>query len=407
MKATAKFPIALFFTSLLAEAQPIVIKAATLLDGKGAVKHNISVTVEGSKIREIGSASSTTYDLRGLTVLPGLIDTHVHIAWHLGPDGRYQPRDDSPVTGLGYALENGYVTLMAGFTTVQSLGSPIDRDVREAFNRGVMPGPRVLTSLRPVGNAKLTPDEIREAVRKNKADGADVIKMFAWTGTLIDGGKRTLSNEQISAGCLEAKKQGLRSLVHVYGDEAIRAVAEAGCTGIEHGFFASDDTLREIARRGVYFDPHIGLVMQNYLSNRSKFLGIGSYKEEEMAAMEHNIPIILETFKRALKIPGLKIVFGTDAVAAAHGHNIEELIYRVEKGGQPAGAAILSATSVAAESLNLGDKIGTLAPGLDADLIAVDGDPLRDITALRRVVFVMKGGKVYKNAPNPFANEGR
>ena len=407
MKATAKVPIALFFTSLLAQAQPIVIRAATLLDGRGVVKHNISVTVDGSKIREIGSASSPTYDLRGLTVLPGLIDTHVHIAWHLGPDGRYQPRDDSPATSLGYGLENGYVTLMAGFTTVQSLGSPIDRDVREAFNRGVMPGPRVLTSLRPVSNAKPTPEEIREAVRKNKADGADVIKIFAWTGTLIDGGKRTLSNEQIAAGCMEAKKQGLRSLVHVYGDEAIRAVAEAGCTGIEHGFFASDDTLREIARRGVYFDPHIGLVMQNYLSNRSKFLGIGSYKEEEMAAMEHNIPIILETFKRALKIPGLKIVFGTDAVAAAHGHNIEELIYRVEKGGQPAAAAILSATSVAAESLNLGDKIGALAPGMEADLIAVDGDPLRDITALGRVVFVMRGGKVYKNGPSRFANEGR
>lgn len=400
MKSTVKLLIAFFSILLLAQSQPIVIKAATLLDGKGGVKHNVSITVEGSKIREIGSSSTPTYDLRGLTVLPGLIDTHVHIAWHLGPDGRYQPRDDSPVTSLGYAVENGYVTLMAGFTTVQSLGSPIDRDLRETLNRGIVPGPRVLTSLRPVSNAKLTPDEIREAVRKNKADGADVIKMFAWTGTLIDGGSRTLSDEQIAAGCQEAKKLGLRSLVHVYGDEAIRSVAVSGCTGVEHGFFASDDTLRELARRGVYFDPHIGLVMQNYLMNRSKFLGIGNYKEEEMAAMEHNIPIILETFKRALKIPGLKIVFGTDAVAAAHGHNIEELIYRVEKGGQSTGAALLSATSVAAESLNMGDKIGSLAPGMEADLIGVDGDPLKDISALRRVVFVMKGGKVYKNGPN-------
>jgi imidazolonepropionase-like amidohydrolase len=409
MKATIQLFTALLLshTLLLAQARPVVIKAATLLDGKGGVRRNVSVTVEGSKIREIGPATTTTYDLRGLTVLPGLIDTHVHIAWHLGPDGRYQPRDDSPVTALGYALENGYVTLMAGFTTVQSLGSPIDRDVRDAINRGVIPGPRVLTSLRPAGNAKLTPAEIREAVRKNKADGADVIKMFAWTGTLIDGGQRTLSNEQIAAGCSEATAQGLRSLVHVYGDEAIRAVAEAGCSGIEHGFFASDDTLGEVARRGVYFDPHIGLVMQNYLNNRNKFLGIGNYKEEEMAAMEHNIPIILETFKRALKIPGLKIVFGTDAVAAAHGHNIEELIYRVEKGGQQTGAAIVSATSIAAESLNLGGRIGTLAPGMEADLIAVDGDPLKDISALRRVVFVMKGGTVYKNGANAFSNVAR
>ncbi|MCU1259735.1 MAG: amidohydrolase [Bryobacterales bacterium] len=141
-----------------------------------------------------------------------------------------------------------------------------------------------------MGNAKLSPDQIREAVRKNKADGTDVIKMFAWTGTLIGGGQRTLSNEQITAGCGEAKAQGLRSVVHVYGDEAIRAVAEAGCTGVEHGFFASDETLRILARLGTYYDPHIGLVMQNYLNNRPKFLGIGSYKEEEMAAMKHTFP---------------------------------------------------------------------------------------------------------------------
>jgi imidazolonepropionase-like amidohydrolase len=115
-----------------------------------------------------------------------------------------------------------------------------------------------------------------------------------------------------------------------------------------------------------------------------------------MAAMERSIPIALAVFKQALATPGLKIVYGTDAVAGAHGHNIEELIYRVQKGGQSPLAAITSATSLSAESLQMGDKIGTLAPGMEADLIAVDGDPLKDITALRRVVFVMKGGKVYK-----------
>jgi len=375
---------------VLSQEKPIVIRAGTLLDGKGGIKHNVSITVEGSKISNIGSAPGITYDLRRLTVLPGLIDTHVHIAWHLGPDGRYQPRDDFAATSLGYALENAYVTLMAGFTTVQSLGSPIDRDTRDAINRGVMPGPRLLTSLRPVGNSKLTPAEIRDAVRKNKADGADVIKMFAWTGTLIDGGQRTLNNEQIAAGCSEAKALGLRSLVHVYGDEAIRSVAEAGCTGVEHGFFATDETLRVLAKHGTYFDPHIGLVMQNYLSNRSKFLGIGSYKEEEMSAMEQNLPVILSMFQRALKIPGLKIVYGTDAVAAAHGHNIEEMVYRVEKAGQQPMAAIVSATSLAAESLNLGDRIGAVTPGMQADLIALEGNPLKDITALRRIVFVIR-----------------
>lgn len=292
----AFIPMVVGLFPLLAQDQPVVIPAGTLLDGKGGVQHNVSITVEGAKIREIGSTAKTAYDLRRLTVLPGLLDTHVHIAWHLGPDGRYQPRDDSPATSLGYALENGYVTLMAGFTTVQSLGGAVDADARAAINRGVTPRPRILTSLRPAGGAKLTPAEIRDAVRKSKTDGADVIKMFAWTGTLIDGGRRTLSNEQLAADCAEAKVQGLRAVVHVYGDEAIRAVAEAGCTGVEHGFFASDDTLRELARRGVYFDPHIGLLMQNYLNNRNKFLGIGSYTEEEMAAMEHDIPIVLAIF---------------------------------------------------------------------------------------------------------------
>jgi len=197
--------------------------------------------------------------------------------------------------------------------------------------------------------------------------------------------------------CDEARKAGLRTLVHAYGDDTIRAVSKAGCTSVEHGFFASDETLRELASRGTYYDPNIGLVMQNYLNNRPKFLGIGNYTEDEMAEMEKAIPITLATFKRALAISGLKIVFGTDAVAGAHGHNIEELIYRVQKGGQDAGAAILSATSVAAESLKMGDRIGAIAPGMGADIIAVEGDPLKDVTALRRVVFVMKDGKVYKN----------
>jgi imidazolonepropionase-like amidohydrolase len=186
-------------------------------------------------------------------------------------------------------------------------------------------------------------------------------------------------------------------LVHVYGDGASRVVSESGCTSVEHGFFASDETLRVLAARGTYYDPHIGLVIQNYLNNKPKFFGIGSYTQPEFDAMEQSLPAILATFKRALKIPGLKIVYGTDAVAGAHGHNIEEMIYRVQKGGQEPKAAVLSATSVAAESLNMAGKIGSLAPGMEADLIAVNGDPLQDITALRRVVFVMKGGKIYKN----------
>ena len=381
------------------QSAAVVIRAGVLLDGKGAVRRHVDVAVSDGRIQRIAPSGSAkpTYDLGALTVLPGLIDTHVHIAWHLGSDGRYQPRDASPASAFGYAAENAWVTLMAGFTTVQSLGSPVDKDLREALGRGALPGPRLLTSIRQVADAKLPPGEIRERIRQVAAEGADVIKLFASAGTVAGEGTPTLSNEQIAAACDEARVLKIRIVVHAYSDQTIRAVSDSGCTTIEHGFFASDDTLRAVAAKGTFYDPNIGLVMQNYLDNWPKFSGIAGYTEEERANMRDAIPRTLATFQRALKIPGLKIVFGTDAVAAAHGRNIEELIYRVQKGGQSPRDAITSITAVSAESLALGDKIGTLAAGMNADLIAVEGDPQSDITALRRVRFVMKDGKVYLN----------
>ena len=376
--------------------QPIVIQAGMLLDGKGGVQRNVAVTVAGSKIVKLGAAGKgATYDLRSLTLLPGMIDTHVHIGWHFGPDGRYQPRDDSPASALGYALENAYVTVMGGFTTVQSVGSPVDGDLRAVLNRGVLPGPRILTSLRAINNPAWTPEQIRDAVKKMKADGSDLVKIFA-SKSFRDGGGATLNNDQIVAACSEAKAQGLRTLVHVYGPETITEVSNAGCTQVEHGTLITPEVLKLIAANGTYFDPNIGLVAQNYLEHRANYLGIGNYTEEGMAAMSRSIPIALKVFQQALATPGLKIVYGTDAVAGAHGHNIEELIYRVQKGGQDPKAAIVSVTSLSAESLKMGDQIGSIAPGMEADLIAVEGDPLKDITALRRVKFVMKGGRVFR-----------
>jgi imidazolonepropionase-like amidohydrolase len=351
--------------------------------------------VVGSKIEKLDPSAKATYDLSKLTVLPGMIDTHVHIAWHFGPDGRYQPRDTSQTVAMGYVMENAYVTLMGGFTTVQSVGSPIDGDARDAINRGVFPGARILTSLRAINSPTLTPDQIHEAVKKMKADGSDLVKIFA-SKSFRDGGGATLNKEQIEAACGEAKLQGLRAIVHVYGPETITQVSDAGCTSVEHGTLITPEVLKHLAAKGTYFDPNIGLVAQNYLEHRANYLNIGNYTEEGMAAMERSIPIALKVFKQALATPGLKIIFGTDAVAGAHGHNVEELIYRVQKGGQDPKSAITSVTSLSAESINMGDKVGAIAPGMEADLIAVDGDPLRDITALRRVVFVMKGGKVYK-----------
>ncbi|MGA2196170.1 MAG: amidohydrolase family protein [Bryobacteraceae bacterium] len=377
-----------------------MLKALTVLDGKGGVRHNTTVVVEGSTILRIdASAPRATYDLTGLTLMPGLIDTHVHLGSHFGRDGKLETHDDSPASALGYALENAYADLMAGITTVQSVGSPIDRDAREAINRGVLPGPRVLTSLRQITDTRLTPEQIRQTIRQLKAEGADVIKIFA-SKNFRDGGAQTLSDEQIFAACEEAQAQHLRTLVHVYSSQAIMTVSKAGCTSVEHGTLISDEALRFLASHGTYFDPNIGVVAQNYVLNKEKFIGVGGFTAESLQGTETRlIPASLEMFKRALATPGLKIVFGTDAVAGAHGRNAEELIYRVQAGGQDPAAAIVSGTSLAAESIRMSDRIGAIAPGMDADIIAVAGDPLRDITALRRVVFVMKGGKVYKAPP--------
>jgi imidazolonepropionase-like amidohydrolase len=380
-----------------AQERPVTIRAGLLLDGKGGSQRNATITVQGSKIQSVASNSGTpTYDLSKLTLLPGMIDTHVHINWHFGADGRYEPRAKSPAEETLYTMENIYTDLMAGFTTVQSVGAQSDLAVRDAVARGTIPGPRILTSDRQLSNANATPDELRELVRTVKREGGDVIKIFA-SASIRDGGKQTMSDEQLVAACGEAKAQGLRTMVHAHGADSIKASVKAGCGQIEHGIFADQEAMTMMAARGVYFDPNIGLVLQNYIRNKAKFLGIGNYNEEGFAYMEKAVPTNYEMFRKAVATPGLKIVMGTDAVAGAHGHNAEELVVRVKEGHQKPVDAVISATSVSAESLGMSKTIGTLAAGFEADIIAVDGDPTTDITALQRVVFVMKGGKVYKN----------
>jgi imidazolonepropionase-like amidohydrolase len=240
-----------------------------------------------------------------------------------------------------------------------------------------------------------TPDDIRAYIRKQKAAGADLIKIFA--ANSIRRSEPTLSQEQLRAACDEAKKQSLRTLVHAYG-EAVRMASLAGCTQVEHGTLATDDDMKLLAERGTYFDPQAGLVMKNYLSNREKFLDTPGFPEEAFAYIEKTIlPAYREQMRRAVKIKGLKLVFGSDALAGSHGRNVEEFIDRVREGGVAPSAALVSAGSLAAEALGLSDRIGSIAPGLEADIIALDGDPLKEIEAVRRVVFVMKGGVIYKN----------
>jgi imidazolonepropionase-like amidohydrolase len=387
------------FAQSSAANKRIVVAANTVFDGKGKVLRDTRIVIEGSKIVAIDpKAGPVDYDLRGLTVLPGWVDAHVHITWIFGKDGKNAGQGGTAPEAIYAAASNAYVTLMAGFTTVQSIGSPADIPLRDAIAKGMFPGPRILTSAEPLlgrGPQSGSPDEIRAFIRKQKEAGADVIKIFA-SQSIRQGGGMTLSQEQLNAACDEAKKQGLRAVVHAYKD-AVRAATLAGCTEIEHGTMATDDDLKFMAQKGTYLDPQAGLVIENYLLNKEKYLGTPGYTEEGFAAMARVLSLNHELVQRASKIPGLKIVFGTDAVAGAHGRNAEEFIDRVRDAGVEPMTAMVSANSLGATAMGLGDQIGSIAAGLQADIIALDGDPLKDITAVRRVVFVMKGGVVYKN----------
>src|SRR3989454_11742418 len=383
----------------------IVIAASTVLDGKGHVLHDTRIVIEGSKIVAIDpKASPVDYDLRGLTLMPGWIDAHVHITWSFGKDGKNAGPGETTQDAAYRAAANAWVTLMAGFTTVQSVGSPNDVPLRDAIAKGSLPGPRILTANQALvgqGERSGTPGEICAFIRKQKEAGADLIKIFA-AQSIRQGGGMTLSQDQLNAACDEAKKVGLRTRVHAYKD-AVHAATNAGCTEIEHGTLATDDDLKLMAAKGTYLDPQAGLVIENYLLNKERFVGTRGYPTslEGFAGMEKLIPVYHEFIQRALKIPRLKIVFGTDALAGSHGRNAEEFIDRVRDCGMDPMAAMVSANSLGAEALGMANEIGSITPGLQADIIALDGDPLKDITAVRRVVFVMKGGIVYKNISTP------
>jgi quinoprotein glucose dehydrogenase len=386
---------------LSAQDRPITIHAAKLLDGKGGSLSNALVTIQGKRIVRVERAAPgrrATYELGSWTLLPGLIDAHDHLAWHFNPAGRLHTGNDgeTPAQATLAIVANARATLMAGFTTTQELGNAEDKDLRDAIALGRIAGPRMLTSLDPITDARLSPDSLRQRVRERKAAGADVIKLFA-SRSIRDGGAQTLSDEQLAVLCGEAKAQGLRTVVHAHSAESMRAATLAGCSQIEHGIFATMEVLKLMAERGTYFDPQCSLVFRNYLyDSRSKYEGIGNYNAEGFAAMERAIPLARAVFKQAIATPGLKVVFGTDAVAGSHGRNAEDLVCRVQEGGQRPMDAIVSATSLNAQALGLGDRLGALAAGFTADLIAVAGDPSVDITALRRVRFVMKDGTIYR-----------
>jgi len=382
----------------------VVVRAATILDGRGGRITNGAVVVRGDRIVDVvtgaaadgaARAAGVFYDLGNASVLPGLIDGHVHVNSYFNAAGRIHTRNDgdTPAQSALAIAGNLRRMLMSGVTTVQSVGAGEDATFRAAIENEAIVGPRLITSLTPITDERLSPDSMRAIVRQRKAEGADVIKIFA-SKSIREGGTTTMTQEQLNAVCGEAKALGLRTLVHAHSEESMRLATLAGCTQIEHGIFSTPEVLRLMAEHGTYFDPQCGLIFRNYLGNRAKYEGTGNFNEEGFAALQRGITLGPNVIRMAQATPGLKMAWGTDAVAGAHGRDVEDLICRVREGGQPATAALLSATSGGAEALGLGKEIGALAKGYRADVIAVAGDPTQNIDVLRNVTFVMSGGRV-------------
>lgn len=375
-------------------------RAARLFDGQRMTEGPVMLVVRDGKVAEVRGAEpdeAVDYDLGDATLMPGMIDAHDHISWYVNAQGRLHSGGDGETQAdeTLAGARNAWVTLRAGFTTIQSPGYGSDRHLRHWIADMGLPGPRILTSLQPLSDDRLSPDSLRALVRARRRQGADLIKAFA-SASIRTGGKQTMSDEQLRAICGEANRLGLRTLVHAHSVASVRAATLAGCTQIEHGIFVEQPELTLMAQHGTYFDPQCALVFRNYLDNRAVFEGIGSYNDEGFDSMERAIPLAIEGIRQALATPNLKIVYGTDALAASHGHNAADLVCRVQQAGEDPVHALTAATSLNAEAMGLSDQIGSLKPGYLADVVAIDGDPREDITAVTRVVFVARGGVVYE-----------
>ncbi len=375
---------------------PVVILTGQALDGHGGILENARISVAGGKITSLSAASDgQVIDLSEYTVMPGWIDTHVHLSSYFNKKGRIATTDDPPMeAALGMAAA-AWDTLMAGFTTVQTVGELTERPLRDAIRDRGLPGPRVLTSLDWIEvDPETSPDELQAIVRERKSQGADLVKIRASSSQRV-GAKPILTEAQLRILCDEVRAVGLRPMVHAYRSQVATA-ARAGCHQIEHATYATEKELRVAVDAGLFISPQVGLVVQNYIENQDRYLGEGNYTVEGMQTMERDMHYDFEICKLAAHLANAKLVFSTDATAGAHGKNAEEFIGRVKYCEQSPAAALLSAHKVAAESLEMDDELGRLAPGYQADIIALDGNPLEDITAVRRVVFVMRGGIVYK-----------
>jgi imidazolonepropionase-like amidohydrolase len=399
------------------------IRAARLIDGRSATPIlDAVVVVEGERIVSVGSklaipSGTEVIDLPTSTLLPGLIDCHTHVTG--GDPGDYYEKTfrRSPIDSAVQAHVYARRTLEAGFTTVRDVGAAefVDVALRKAIDAGVVVGPRMQVATLAIGatggHADLTGfspylsfkefsavadgiDEIRKAVRTRVKNGADLIKVIATAGVLSEEasvGAPQYSQDELDALVREASMWDKKVAAHAHGSEGIKRAVRAGVASIEHGSLLDDEGIRLMKERGTYLVADIyndDYILAEYA--RLKYPDAIIEKEKQVGRLQR------ENFARAVRA-GVKIAFGTDAGVYPHGWNARQFAYMV-KGGLTPFQAIQSATAAAADLLGWGDRVGALAPGLLADIVAVDGDPLADVTTLERVRFVMKGGRVIKRA---------
>src|SRR4051812_45907146 len=409
--------------SLVSAQTLTAIKAARLFDGKtNTVTQPGLVVINGNRIQSVGGtvpAQATVIDLGNATLLPGFIDAHTHLTMAFNPDyngGRLAELSRTIPEQAIPASENARKTLMAGFTTVRDVGSSdfIDVGLRNAINAGVVPGPRMLVAVHALGSTGghcdngagyrfglfndetgpedgviNSPEQARYAVRFNIKFGADVIKTCATGGVLSptdDVDVPQLSQAELDALVSEAHALRRKTAAHAHGAEGAKRAIRAGIDSIEHGTFLDDEALRMMRERGTYLVPT--------LATRS---GLAESKFPPLVQQKADLAVKgQDTMVRRALAMGVKIALGTDAAVYPHGNNALEFVLMAADGMTPA-QCLRAGTSSAADLLGLANKIGTLAPGKLADVVAVPGNPFEDIRVTQSVLFVMKEGLIYRN----------